>query len=219
MAAIASYDDLVSAISEETDGRATSASIQRYIEQAEGEIRMFLARNPLRPMRTRTTITINAEYISCPNDVVKPIAIEVTNGDEVYRVPYVANENMSDLQVRQTVNSAPVAFTRESETELRFFPVPTSSYTGTLFFFAKLTGISTASQTNWLLESFPHIYQAGALYYAYRDMPDIEKASLMKGIFDEGLSRLSDAYPEPENEVRLTVDADMLMGARVWQTY
>jgi hypothetical protein len=109
----------------------------------------------------------------------------------------------------------PFAFTREGD-DLRFYPVPTTSYSGTLFYYEKLPGISSANQTNWLLLEYPHIYQAGALYYAYRDMPDIDKAGLMKQIFDEGLDRLSAAYPSPANEAILSVEPDMLSWRWSW---
>lgn len=212
---IDSYAALVEAITEETDGRANTAAIDRFIKQAEGEIQVFLARNPVRPMRTRSSLVIDDEYVASPTDMVKPINVEAVNGTTKFRVPHVAQENLSAMQARAAYDNQPYAFTREGD-DLRFYPAPTQVYSGTLFYYAKLPGISSANTTNWLLSEYPHIYLAGALYYAYRDMPDIEKAGLMKGIFDEGLDRLSMAYPEADNEVTLGVDPAMFMGSRTW---
>lgn len=203
------YASLVAAITEETDGRANSDALARFIKQAEGEIQVFLAKNPVRPMRTRGTISINGEYVAAPTDMVRPIAVEATSDSGTLYVSYVANENLSRMQGKYLANNKPYAFTREGN-DLRFYPAPTQTYAGTLFYFQKLDGISAANSSNWLLAEYPHIYLAGALYYAYRDMPDIEKAGLMKSLFGEGLARLADAYPEPINEVTLSVDADML---------
>ena len=211
-----SYDKLKAAITEETDGRANSSALDRFIKQAEGEIQIFLARNPVRPMRTRTDITINAEYIDGPTDMVRPVSVEATSDSVKSRVPFVETENLSAMQGKALSDNKPQAFTREGD-ELRFYPVPTSIYAGTLIYYARLPGISAASSTNWLLAAYPHIYLTGAHYYAYRDEPDIEKASLMKGLFDEGLESLKLAYPNPENEVTLSVDSGLLQRRWQWQ--
>ena len=211
-----SYSALQDAITEETDGRANASALARFIRQAEGEIKVFLARNPLRPMRARSDITINAEYVAGPTDMVRPISIEATSDSGKMRVPYVANEALSRMQGKWLFDNRPYAFTREGD-DLRFYPVPTTSYVGKLFYFQELPALSSSNQTNWLLTAFPHVYLAGSVYYAYRDMPDIEKASAMKSIFDEALQRLADAYPEPEDEATLSVDPDMLQRRWLWQ--
>lgn len=213
---IDTYSKLKDAITEETDGRANPSSLDRFVKQAEGEIQVFLARNPLRPMRARTSVTINAEYITCPADCVRPISIEAVSTQGKLRVPYVANESLSRMQGKWLFDNRPYAFTREGD-DLRFYPVPNIAYDGTLFYFQRLAGISDARASNWLLADFPHVYLAGALYYAYRDMPDIEKASAMKAVFEEALQNLADAYPEPEDEATLSVDPDMLQRRWLWQ--
>jgi hypothetical protein len=211
------YTKLKDAITEETDGRANSAALDRFIKQAEGEIQIFLANNPVRPMRTRTDITINAEYIDTPADMVRPITVEATADGVKRRVRFVENENISEAQAGSRSDNRPYVFSREVD-ELRFYPVPTASYAGVLFYYQRLVGISDANSSNWLLAEYPHIYLAGALYYAYRDQPDIEKAGLMKGIFDEGLERLKMAYPNPGNEVTLSAEIDIQSGRLQWLT-
>lgn len=214
---ISTYTDLRDAITAETDGRANSASLDRFIKQAETEIRMFLRKNPVRPMRTRVSTVVNAEFINAPLDMVKPISMEITTLEgQKYRLPSIDSENLSKMQGKYLFDNRPYAFTREGD-ELRFYPVPLYSYPALLFYFQDLPPISTDASSNWLLEEFPQIYLAGTLYYAYRDMPDIEKAGLMKGIFEEQLSRLADAYPEASNEVTLSVDPDMLQRRWLWQ--
>lgn len=206
---IDTYTKLKDAVSSETDGTANSASLDRFVNQAEGEIRAFLRLNPVRPMRARSTLTISSEYITAPGDMIKPISIEVVDGEEKYRLPYVAPENLSMMQNRDLDGSRPYAFTREGD-ELRFYPEPTSSYSGTLFYYENLPQLGDSNASNWLLADFPHVYQAGALYYAYRDMPDIAKAQLMKAVFDEGLQMIAASYPEPDNEVTLASRPDAM---------
>lgn len=216
MATVTNYTTLKDAITEETDGRAATASLDRYIQSAEGEIRAFLYRNPVTPMRARTDLSIDGEYVAAPTAIVRPITIEVTVDTKVLYLPYVSPENLSKMQGKDTYSTAPYAFTRIGN-ELRFFPTPEATYSAVLHYYEALPPLSGSNASTWLLEEFPNVYQAGALYYAYRDMPDIEKAGLMKGIFDEALQQVLSVYPEHDDEVTLAVDPDMMLGSWIWQ--
>lgn len=209
MALVTSYSTLKSAITEETDGRALTASLDRYIQMAEGEIRAFLAINPVRPMRARTTLSISSEYVAAPADMVRPVSAEIAVDGVRSYLPYVSPESLSRMQGKVIGTNAPYAFTRVGD-ELRFYPVPTSIYTGSLHYFEAVPALNDGSPTNWLIAAFPNAYQSGALYYAYRDMPDIEKASLMKAVFEETLQQIAASYPEHDEEVSLSVDPHML---------
>ena len=212
-----SYSTLRDAITAETDGRANTASLDRFIKQAEDDIRLFLKKYPLRPMRARTSLTFSSEYTAAPTNMVLPISIEATDPTGfIYRLPYIAPENISAMQGKYLFDNRPFAFTREGD-ELRIYPVPTTTYAAKLFYYEDLTGISAANSSNWLLADHPTTYFTGALYYAYRDMPDIQKATLMKELFEESLGKLRDAYPEPSNQVTLSVDPSMLQRRWLWQ--
>lgn len=217
MATVTSYSTLKDAITEETDGRALTASLDRYIQSAEGDIRAFLYKNPVRPMRERATISIDGEYVSAPAGIVRPIAVEATIDSKVVYIPYVSPENLSKMQGKDTGSTAPYAFTQLGGV-LRFYPTPETTYSAVLHYYQSVSSLSDSNTTTWLLDDFPNVYQAGALYYAYRDMPDIEKAGLMKGVFEEALQLILNVYPEHDEEVTLSVDPDMLTGRWNWQT-
>ena len=88
-----------------------------------------------------------------------------------------------------------------------------------LHYYQTLAALSDSNTTTWLLDAFPNVYQSGALYYAYRDMPDIEKAGLMKGVFEDALQQVADSYPEHDDEVTLSVDPDLVATGRFnWRT-
>lgn len=218
MATVTSYSTLKDAITEETDGRALTASLDRYIQSAEGDIRAFLYRNPVSPMRARATISIGGEYVAAPADMVRPISAEVTVDTTTTYLDYVSPENLSKMQGKFTGATSPYAFTRMGD-DLRFYPEPETTYSAVLHYYQVIASLDDTTTTNWLLDSFPNVYQAGALYYAYRDMPDIEKAGLMKGIFEEALQLVESFYPEHDDEVALSVDPAMLTRRWNWQTF
>jgi hypothetical protein len=217
MALVTSYETLKTAITEETDGRAQTASLDRYIQSAEGEIKAYLHTAPVHPMRARTTISIDGEYVAAPVAMVRPIAVEVTISDRVVYLPFVAPENLSKMQSKDTGSNDPYAFTRIGS-ELRFYPVPESTFSAVLHYYQTIPALTDSNTTTWLLDEFPNVYHAGALYYAYRDMPDVEKAGLMKSVFDDALVQVLNSYPEHDDETTLSVDPSMIMGLRQWQT-
>ena len=114
-----------------------------------------------------------------PASLVRPIAVEATVGTKAVYIDYVSPENLSKMQGKDTGATSPYAFTRvgnELRGSTRFPKRP-----------IRRCCISTGDCPSQRLttratgyEDFLNVYQAGALYYAYRDMPDIEKAGLMK---------------------------------------
>lgn len=216
---IDSWSTLKSYITEETDGRADSDQLAAYIRRAEGRIKRALAMRPVSPMQTSVSIAVTGETAAAPDDMVRPFALELTDGVNRQEIEFVERENLTAFQRFNSarVNSYqgtdsgsnfPRYYTLIDKT-LRFWPAQTNALSGTLYYFQQLPVLSESNQTNWLLLDHPDVYLDGALYYAYRAMPDIEKASLMKGIFEESLSEALEAYPDPANRAHLQVDQAM----------
>lgn len=213
---IDSWNTLKDYISEETDGRADSNQLAAYIRRAEGRIRRALAIRPVAPMQTSTSFSVTWETASGPADMVRPFALELTDGSNRQEIEFIARENLTALQPFNVARSQsypstvgdgsfPRYYTLIDQT-LRFWPAQTATLTGTLYYYQQLPSLSETVQSNWMLADHPDVYLDGALYYAYRAMPDIEKASLMKGIFEEALSEALESYPNPANRMTLTVD-------------
>ena len=213
---IDSWDALKSYIVEETDGRADAPQLAAYIRRAENRIGRALAINPVRPMETSVSLSVASSLVECPNDMIRPFALELTDGGNAQEIDYLAPENLSAQQIRNLERANTYVATDGSgsyphyftliDRQIRLWPAPSTPRTGTLWYYRTLPPLSADNQTNWLLRDHGDVYLDGALYYAYRAMPDIEKASLMKGIFEEDMAELVAAYPKPANRATLSVD-------------
>lgn len=213
---IDSWNTLKEFIVEETDGRAANDQLSAYIRRAESRIRRALAIKPVKPMRTSVSVIITGETLLAPADMVRPWALELADGDNRFECEFVEPENMTALQAHN--DACALTYTGQggdgyfpryftlSGTDLRFWPAQSAAILGTLFYYQQLAPLSDSNQTNWLLDAHPDVYLDGSLYYAYRAMPDIEKASLMKGIFEEALSEVLEAYPDPASRFTMSVD-------------
>lgn len=223
---IDSWSTLKDYITEETDGKASSSQLGAYIRRAESRIRRALAIRPVAPMQTSTSLTFTGETAVGPSDMVRPYALELTDGVNRQEVSFVERENISAYQLfnDSRVNDYPATdssgyyphyFTMNDQT-LRFWPAQSRELTGTLYYFQKLPALSEDNQSNWMLRDHPDVYLDGALYYAYRAMPDIEKASLMKDIFEQALSEALEAYQDPANRAPLALDPGIAMTRYHW---
>jgi hypothetical protein len=207
--AIATYGDLLDAITEETDGRADDGRLARFVRSAESYINAFLRANPVRPMMNRAPITVDAEFVAAPSDMIRPFGVELNDGERTCEVKFADTVDLTAWQSLPRCDGAPKRFTMHGG-ELRFWPVPAASYPANLFYYQTLPHLKDAGQSNWLLDEFPNVYLEGGLYYAYRDMPDIEKASALKELFDQSLASVADAYPKPANMTQLGHDSAMI---------
>lgn len=213
---IDSWNTLKDYITEETDGRADGDQLAAYIRRAEGRIHRALAIKPVSPMQTSVAFSVTGETANGPADMVRPFALELTDGANRQEIEFIARENMTALQYANVARSQTYQSTAGDgffpryytlvDQVLRFWPAQSATLTGTLYYYQQLPSLSESVQTNWLLLEHPDVYLDGALYYAYRAMPDIEKASLMKGIFEESLAEALEAYPNPANRMTLLVD-------------
>jgi hypothetical protein len=220
------WNTLKDQITEETDGRADSTQLAAYIRRAETRIRRALAIKPVEPMRTSVSLSIAGETASAPADMVKPWAIEMVDGGNRIECEYIEREKFTALQAqndRRALTYAgdtgyfPRYFTLIN-TELRFWPAQSATIQGTLYYFQQLAALSENNQTNWMLTQHPDVYLDGSLYYAYRAMPDIEKASLMKDIFEQSLSEMLESYPDPASRFTMSMDP-MLSAQRFYRPY
>lgn len=216
--ALDTYSKLTAAVTEETDGRiATASDLARFVRNAESEIKRFLSSNPVRPMRTRTPIGPSSEYTSLPSGCVRPIAIELIDGTGCKRrVPYVTQEKLSQVQCEPVGDGFPRYFTQEGN-DIRLWPAPTSAKSGTLFYYEALPALTSTNEYNWLLENHPDVYFEGALFQAYKFMPDAEMATQHYQLFRSLLEAIPDSYPEPANEATVSPDPNLaLIGVQRW---
>jgi len=72
----------------------------------------------------------------------------------------------------------------------QFWPVPDKTYTATLTYLAKLVGLGTGNQANWLLDRHPDAYLYGTLLQAEFFGWNDERLPLIKGALDETLGSI-----------------------------
>jgi hypothetical protein len=74
--------------------------------------------------------------------------------------------------------------------QFRFLPVPDSSYTGELAYYAKLSKLSDSNTTNWLLTAAPDAYLYGTLMQAAPYLQDDARIATWSALYSSALEDL-----------------------------
>jgi hypothetical protein len=74
--------------------------------------------------------------------------------------------------------------------QIRVLPVPDSTYTAELTYYAKLSKLSSTNATNWLLTQAPDVYLYGALMQAAPYLKDDDRITIWATMYTRGLEEL-----------------------------
>jgi len=200
--ALDSYAGLKAAVSTWTDGADLSATDSDLITLAEAEINARLSDAvyngaAIRPMITRSSVIINAEYVDLPDadyTMILPVSLEITSLSEPYRISYTSPDNAVDLRQQEDCTGIPRHYTVIGE-GFRFFPSPDASYTAEFIRYTRLTPLSDENPSNWLLARHPNAYLYAALAQAELLGWNDERVSSFAALFDNAMEGVSAAYP------------------------
>lgn len=231
-AALSSYADLVARLPDYLDNRVGQDQYPAFISLCEREIDRRLAVKPVLPMYVRRPITVASEFQAAPDNILRPVSLELTDGNTVWPVDYVPPETVAQLEPSKRFfqaiytdlfvypGNAPKNYTILNG-EFRFFPAPQQSYTGEMYYYEKLPALTDDSQSNWFFADHPDVYLFGALAHANAFLPDQEKAEYFGNLFDQALTRALGSYPTPPSMAQLRVEPVLSISrrGRFWGTW
>jgi hypothetical protein len=121
------------------------------------------------------TTTANTQSTALPTDFLEAENLSIISGGVNRNLEYVNIERMDLAYPVGSGNGVPVVYTFEGASVL-WGPVPDASYTINLYYYARLSPLST-TLTNWLLTNYPDVYLFGSLAEAadYTQSKNIEK--------------------------------------------
>ena len=225
------YDTLTAAIPDYLDAQIDSTQVPGWVGLVEAEINRRLALNPVRPQLTRSTFSMSSEYESIPSDFQKEVSLDFTDDNVRKAIRFVDFTGLTD----DAANPIPETWLFSTTTdytgtpevaaiidgEMRIYPVPDATYSGTFLYYAKLDAISDANQQNWFLAAHSDVYLYGLLYHANAFLPDTEKAAAWLQLFDSRLQQVLTSYPKVPIRRKLRGDLYQLTGRRaaydVWR--
>lgn len=151
------YAGLQSAIADELNRTDLTTSIPGFIALSEAQTERRLR---VRDMLTRATLSIGAEFVSMPADLLetRSIRLDTSNKDKVV---FLTIDEAEEAESNAGVGK-PAHYTVTGN-EFQFIPAPDVAYSARLMYYAKIPRLSNTTTSNWLLEKHPDIYFYGAL--------------------------------------------------------
>lgn len=186
--ALATYSDLKTSIANwlnRTD--LTSEISDDFIILTEADLNSKLR---VRKMITSTSITIDSETESIPADFLQIRDFFITEGGTKNALKYITPAQMDEIRGSST-SGLPQTYTILGD-NFRFAPIPSSSYTGTLNYYAKFAALSDSNTSNYILTHHPSIYLYGSLYHAANFLGGIEPRQVQQWqqMYSTSLERL-----------------------------
>ena len=140
---------------------------------------------------TRGSLTIDAQFEALPADWLETIRITM----DANPIRVLTQISMDDLTRYRTAidntTDAPVYFAHNG-TDIELFPTPSTSYTGEITYYAKVTALSADEDTNWLLTNNPDVYLYGSLVHTAPYLKDDARIALWAGLLAQAMSEIED---------------------------
>ena len=190
--ALATYSDLKTSVLaylvRDADSDAL-AKVADWITLAEDYLRLNFSRIRSRYGETKNAaFSINAEYVNLPTGFIRMRKIRI-EGTPVVELDYISPEAADRQYTLTSVNQKPRYYTIIGS-QIRFVPVPDSTYTATIIY-SSLPALSVSATTNWLLTNHPKVYHTAVLAEAHNYYKDYEDAAAKRAELDSLLEAMS----------------------------
>jgi hypothetical protein len=183
--ALSTYSELKSSVADWLNRTDLTSAISDFVSLAEAQIERNLR---TRQMLTRANATIDTEYAAVPADFLEAKSFKI-NSNPVVSLQFETIDAIYNLAPKYSSASKPLFF-GVIGSQFLFLPVPDSSYTGELAYYAKLSKLSDSNTTNWLLTAAPDVYLYGTLLQAAPYLQDDARIATWSSLYKMGIEEL-----------------------------
>jgi hypothetical protein len=183
--ALSTYSELKSSVADWLNRDDLTTAIADFISLAEAQMERKLR---TRQMLVRSNATIDTEYAAVPDDFLEAKSFKLST-NPVTALGFETIDSLDNLSWNYPSASKPRFFSVVGG-QFRFLPVPDSSYTGELAYYAKLSKLSTSNTTNWLLTAAPDAYLYGTLMQAAPYLKDDARIATWSALYSSALEDL-----------------------------
>lgn len=205
--ALTTYSELKTSVADWLNRTDLTAVVPDFISLAEAQIERTLR---TRQMIVRSQADIDTEYSATPADFLETKSIKL-NTTPVTALQFESIDAMEMLKgTTYPAAGKPRLFTIVGG-QIRVLPVPDAAYRAELIYYAKLSKLSDANTTNWLLTQAPDVYLYGALVQASPYLKDDARITVWASLYQRGLDELQVA-----DDRGATSGGSILMRARTF---
>jgi hypothetical protein len=185
--ALSTFADLKTSIANYLNRSDLTSVIPDFITLTEAKLNRILR---IRPMQKRvsTTLTSGDAFVDLPNDFLEATQIFIDSNPN--KVLNYVNANQIELENTQESSGTPSQYTITGD-EFQLSPIPDSSYTLKISYYAKIPALSTENTSNYLLASYPQVYLYGSLLEAQPYIVNDERITVWMSLFNEAVQLIN----------------------------
>lgn len=186
---ISTYSELQTAITNWLKRSDLSSFTADFISIAEARIAREV-RAQIQEQRTTASLSTTSAYINLPSDYVEQRALWLSSTSPKVKLEYLVPEAFFERYPDSDADAdEPVAYTIIGD-EIRFGPVPDSAYTVELWYFKRLTALSTS--VNTLFTNNPDLYLYAALCAAEPFMKNDKRIQVWETLYKQIRDQVND---------------------------
>lgn len=137
----------------------------------------------------RATASLSGQFLTLPTDWLEGRNLQIST--DPLTVPQFAGiQEIDELRARYSGPGKPIWFAIHGS-YLEFVPVPDSTYTVEMTYYAKLDTMSDDTDTNWLLNNYPQAYLYGALIHSAPFLRDDERVPTWRGFYEDAVAKIN----------------------------
>jgi hypothetical protein len=187
--ALTTYAELKTSIGDWLNRSDLTSVIPDFISLAEAQIERTLR---ARQMIVRANASFDAQYGAVPADFLESKSLKLTSTNPQTPLTFLSIDALDNEATKYTGSGKPKFFGVVGG-QFRLVPLPDSTYTTELTYYAKLAKLSNDNTTNWLLASSPDIYLYGALLQAAPYLQDDARIQTWATLYERALNDLQTA--------------------------
>jgi hypothetical protein len=182
--ALDTFSGLKTTIADYLNRDDLTSIIPSFITIAEAKFNRKLR---VRQMVKRATATLDTAFFAFPSDFLQAKEFQLNTNPITY-LEYVTEKQGDLMRQNSIVASGQPKYYTIVGTQLEVIATPDSSYTGELTYYGKITALSDANTSNWLLAYAPDLYLYGALLEAIPYLKDDERLNTWGQMYQSTLS-------------------------------
>lgn len=177
--ALDTYSGLKTTIADYLNRDDLTSAIPSFITLAEAKFNRKLR---VRQMVKRATATIDTQYFAFPSDFLQAKEFQLNTNPITYLQYVTQNQGDYGSQNNYIAPGKPQFYTIVG-TQIQVIPTPDAAYTGEFTYYGKITALSDANTSNWLLAYAPDLYLYGSLLEATPYLKDDERLAVWNTLY------------------------------------
>lgn len=190
--ALSNYGELKTTVANTIGRSDLTTPIIDFITLAHADIMQDM-RGDIRLQKRNASFSITGEYVAAPSDFLELVSMHL-NTTPKKPIEYLPHY----FQAAQDTTGVPAYVTIVGNTtagteDFRFWPIPSSTQTATIEYYASITYFANDAATNWILTRYPGLYLYRALHHAAIYAKDAEGAAGYASVYADHLARAKNA--------------------------